>query len=86
MIGDMGDDIHRQGKKAEWPIIECADGHVALVYETRDWKPLVDLVNDDRLHADQHGVEQRPVAMRPLQRLRTGDPARVTAGRCDPAV
>ena len=49
MAGEMGRDIHRQGGKAEWPIIECADGHVALVYTERDWQPLVDLVNDDRL-------------------------------------
>ena len=49
LAGEMGKDIHRQGEKAEWPIVECADGHVALVYTERDWQPLVDLVNDDRL-------------------------------------
>ena len=49
IAGAMGKDIHRQGEKAEWPIVECADGHVALVYTERDWQPLVDLVSDDRL-------------------------------------
>ena len=49
MAGEMGKDIHRQGEKAEWPIVECANGHVALVYTQRDWQPLVNLVSDDRL-------------------------------------
>lgn len=36
----------RHGDDAEWLTIPCADGHVALVYMERDWKPICDLVGD----------------------------------------
>ena len=47
--GAMGKDIHRQGSKAEWPVIACQDGHVALVYQERDWPQIVAMVGDERL-------------------------------------
>ena len=31
--GVMGKDICREGDQAEWPIVPCADGYVALVYQ-----------------------------------------------------
>jgi len=51
--GEMGRDIHRQGEKAEWPVIPCADGHVALVYQERDWQPIIEMVGDDRLRDEK---------------------------------
>lgn len=47
--GHMGKDIQREGKRAEWPVLPCADGYVALVYVERDWQPLVALIGDERL-------------------------------------
>ncbi len=47
--GSLGPDIHRQGDRAEWPVIACADGYAALVYQQRDWPRIIDMVGDDRL-------------------------------------
>ncbi len=51
--GDMGKDICRQGSRAEWPVVPCADGFVALVYQERDWQPILDMVDDDRLRDER---------------------------------
>ena len=53
LTGEMGRDIHRQGARAEWPVVACADGHVALVYTERDWQPLVDMIDDDALRDER---------------------------------
>ena len=47
--GSLGRDIHRQGDAAEWPVIPCADGYAALVYQERDWPRIIDMVADERL-------------------------------------
>ena len=47
--GVLGRDIHRQGDQAEWPVVPCADGHVALVYQERDWPRLKAMVDDPSL-------------------------------------
>ena len=48
--GFLGNDIHREGKQAEWPILPCKDGFVAFVFTERDWDSVVAMVADDRLH------------------------------------
>lgn len=47
--GWLGEDIHRRGDRAEWPVLRCLDGHVALVHTDRDWPALVAAVGDERL-------------------------------------
>ena len=41
--------ISREGKNAEWPVIPCKDGYIALIYTERDWAPLVTVIGDERL-------------------------------------
>lgn len=40
---------HRAGPAAEWQVVRCADGWVALVYQEYDWPALCEIVGDDRL-------------------------------------
>ena len=47
--GAMDIPMSRQGKDAEWPIIPCKDGYIALIYTERDWPPLVEVIGDERL-------------------------------------
>ncbi len=47
--GAMGQDISRQGKDAEWPVISCKDGFAAFVYTERDWKALTQMIGDPAL-------------------------------------
>ncbi len=47
--GAMGIHMTREGKKAEWPILPCKDGYIALIYTERDWAPLVEMIGDSRL-------------------------------------
>ncbi|MEM7077549.1 MAG: CoA transferase [Pseudomonadota bacterium] len=47
--GGLGAEVRREGDNAEWPVIACADGHVALVYQQRDWPQIVAMVGDERL-------------------------------------
>ncbi len=51
--GVMGKDLHRQGKKAEWPVMECKDGYAAFVYNERDWPSVVAMTGDERLNAPE---------------------------------
>ncbi len=53
VAGDMSNDIGREGDQAEWPVIPCKDGHVALVYQERDWKPMVEMIDDGRLRDEK---------------------------------
>ena len=39
----------RQDERVTWFTVPCADGHVALVYQEKDWPPLRDLIGDPRL-------------------------------------
>jgi crotonobetainyl-CoA:carnitine CoA-transferase CaiB-like acyl-CoA transferase len=43
----------RQGRAAEWQVLGCADGWLALVYQATDWPALCDLVGDPRLHEER---------------------------------
>ena len=49
LAGDLGKDIHRQGDRAEWPVLKCADGYFALVYTDRDWDSIVEMVDNPAL-------------------------------------
>ena len=46
-----GQDLCRQGLEAEWPVVECADGYAALVYN--DWGRIVEWVGDPVLASDK---------------------------------
>ncbi|WP_187830292.1 CoA transferase [Siccirubricoccus phaeus] len=39
----------RGSAKATWFTVQARDGHVALVYQDKDWPPLRDLIGDPRL-------------------------------------
>lgn len=39
----------RPGSEAEWTIVACADGHVALVYRVQEWPSLMRATGDTRL-------------------------------------
>lgn len=39
-----GDEVHREGRQAEWQVLRCRDGFVAMVYNERDWPQLARLV------------------------------------------
>lgn len=45
----MGTVTTRAGRTAEWPLLKCADGYVALVYTPADWPALCALCGDERL-------------------------------------
>ncbi len=49
----QGKEIGRRGQRAEWPVVECADGHVALVYTERDWQSLVEWVDHPALKREE---------------------------------
>lgn len=49
VAGALGRDILREGAKAEWPILDCADGHVAFVYTERDWPAIKKMIDDPAL-------------------------------------
>lgn len=47
--GALGEEYHREGDQAEWPILPCIDGHVAMVFTERDWDTMLNMINDDGL-------------------------------------
>ena len=52
-MASVGAPVTREGAAAEWPVLRCADGFVALVYTPRDWKAIGELVDEDRLREDR---------------------------------
>ncbi len=54
----LGREMNRRGHRAEWPIVTCADGEIALVYTERDWQPLVELVGDPQLEEGRFATFQ----------------------------
>jgi crotonobetainyl-CoA:carnitine CoA-transferase CaiB-like acyl-CoA transferase len=48
--GYLGNDLHREGPQAEWPVLPCSDGYVAFVFTERDWDAIVRMVSDETLH------------------------------------
>ena len=49
IASEEGGGLRREGKGSEWPVMSCLDGYFALIYTERDWKPLVEMVGDERL-------------------------------------
>ncbi len=48
--------IHRSGQGAEWQVVRCADGWVALVYQEADWPGLCKLAGDPRLASPEYAT------------------------------
>ncbi|WP_274628207.1 CoA transferase [Arvimicrobium flavum] len=48
----------RSGPAAEWQVVRCADGWVALVYQEPDWPHLCDMVGDHRLRQERFATRQ----------------------------
>ncbi|WP_048644863.1 CoA transferase [Nitratireductor soli] len=48
----------RAGAAAEWQVLRCADGWIALVYQEPDWPHLCDMVGDDRLRQAKFATRQ----------------------------
>ena len=46
-----GQDLCREGLEAEWPVVECADGYAAIVYN--DWRRVVEWVGDPVLASEE---------------------------------
>lgn len=46
----MGNAPVRTANRVTWFTLPCADGHMALVYQEKDWPPLRDVIGDPRLH------------------------------------
>lgn len=47
--GAMGQDYHREGEEAEWPVVACKDGYIAFLFTERDWDAVVTMVGNERL-------------------------------------
>ena len=52
----------RAGRRANWPVVRCADGWIALVYQDADWPALCDLVGDPRLRDARFATQPGRVA------------------------
>jgi crotonobetainyl-CoA:carnitine CoA-transferase CaiB-like acyl-CoA transferase len=52
-MGAVGKDIRREGALAEWPVLPCKDGYVALVFVESDWPKIVEMVGDEKLKNDR---------------------------------
>ncbi len=57
-----GKAVHRAGQAAEWQVVRCADGWVALVYQDADWPGLCRLAGDPRLAAPDYATREGRVA------------------------
>lgn len=51
-VATGGEAPGRTGRAADWPVLRCADGWVALVYQDADWPAIRGLANDDPRLAD----------------------------------
>ncbi|MGB7302293.1 MAG: CoA transferase [Burkholderiaceae bacterium] len=49
LLGGRNDKLTREGELAEWPVLPCADGHVAVVFTEADWPVLIQLIGIDQL-------------------------------------
>lgn len=48
----------RAGAAAEWRILRCADGWIALVYQEPDWPHLCNMVKDERIRQGKFATRQ----------------------------
>lgn len=56
--GAMGTHVSRMGAMAEWPVLACRDGHVAILFTERDWPAMVKMVGDPALADPKFGTFQ----------------------------
>lgn len=63
--GAMGMSMTREGKNAEWPVLPCKDGYIALIYTERDWNPLVKMIGDPRLEGPKFATFKSRAEDRP---------------------
>ncbi len=49
----LGGESKRKGDQAEWPILDCEDGHTAFVFNERDWASIVEMIDEPALRADE---------------------------------
>ena len=61
---ELGGDLQREGENAEWPVLPCLDGYVALVFQERDWPAIVRMVGDTRLASEDFRSFRRRAANR----------------------
>lgn len=55
----MGNAPVRTANRVIWFTLPCADGHMALVYQEKDWPPLRDVIGDARLHDPRFATNPR---------------------------
>jgi crotonobetainyl-CoA:carnitine CoA-transferase CaiB-like acyl-CoA transferase len=46
----------RSGQAMSWPVVRCADGWVAVVYQPHEWETLRDMLGDPRLKDSRFGT------------------------------
>ncbi|HSV54299.1 MAG TPA: CoA transferase [Burkholderiaceae bacterium] len=46
----------RSGQAMSWPVVRCADGWVAVVYQPHEWETLRDMLGDPRLQDTRFGT------------------------------
>jgi crotonobetainyl-CoA:carnitine CoA-transferase CaiB-like acyl-CoA transferase len=46
----------RSGQAMSWPVVRCADGWVAVVYQPHEWETLRDMLGDARLQDSRFGT------------------------------
>jgi hypothetical protein len=52
----------RRGGEAEWPVVPCADGHVALVYRFQEWPRMLQVVTDPAIREERfQSIEGRRI-------------------------
>lgn len=66
----MGMRVTRTGAMAEWPVLACKDGHVAILFTERDWPAMIKMVDEEALKdprfesfegREEHRAEYLPI-------------------------
>jgi len=71
----------RSGQAMSWPVVRCADGWVAVVYQPHEWETLRDTLGDPRLRDPRFGTPAgRASHASELAALFEGSLARLTRG------
>lgn len=57
-----GETSSRRGSAAEWQVVRCADGWVAVIYQPEDWAALKALVGDARMDEERFSTAEARLA------------------------
>lgn len=49
VMSERGESMTREGARADWPVLSCKDGHVAVIIPDRNWPLFRDTVGDPRM-------------------------------------